>query len=727
MAAHARLYSVSLRKAFTRTEQLLDILGVVLRHEESSLAKREELTSKELQPYFREILATNDSLIGFGAIDVNGDYLFVSNNIDTATLPNLKHYPATRDSFERTLESQGAVVGRTYFFEPLDSWVIPLRKALRDETGDPIAVLATGINPLHGAFTDLAEPNSELRGVFINVDNMYRIFVTGEREPNFSATYSNPVNSALVARFRQQLAATVDRPFDDLASGLAAIAETPLIFRNTSAVGEDEVVGAAFYSPDHRFVTMVMTPLKNVYQHVAPAIAAYTLVFVASNMLFFILFLRLWNNAAQSRQELEIVANHDELTGLYNRHYLNHRLKERLVDTSFHILFLDLDNFKTINDHFGHHIGDRLIEQVARRLEAKIPPGTSLLRFGGDEFVLFVPADARDVRALANELLEAFSTPFKVDHHNLIVGGTIGIASSLDHQPVGRVLSEADMAMYHAKALKVPFAFYDDSIGKASSRRMAIEQHLRGAIENDEIHVAYQVQVDNSRAVHGVEALARWESPVLGVVPPDEFIDVAEDIGFMPRLGRHLIRLILRDIRSSPRLMASDIHCAINISVQQLLDENFVGYLIEELALCDMTRLRLVVEVTESLFADNFDAVVAILDTLREHGIRISMDDFGTGYSSLSLLKRLPIDELKIDKSFIAAVDESERERNLVSDIINIGHNLGMVTLAEGVETESHFRILRSVGCDLYQGYYFSRPLPLKHVEELIEELGTVS
>lgn len=421
--------------------------------------------------------------------------------------------------------------------------------------------------------------------------------------------------------------------------------------------------------------------------------------------------------------KLAYQAHHDALTGLPNRLLFEDRLQHaiehaRRNNTLVAVLFIDLDRFKQVNDTLGHAIGDLLLIQVARRFELCVRATDTLARHGGDEFLLALPEinSPQQVTAIARRLHEALEHPFFINGHEIFVSASIGASLyPIDGTDVITLQRAADMAMYRAKGtLSNSFQFFDAAITSTSIEQLQIETLLRRAIERNELLLHYQPKVDRTGKLVGFEALIRWQNAELGMVSPARFIPIAEDTGFIISIGAWVLHEIARQMREWRAQGLPIVPVAANVSALQFSQSGFVQTVAETLAQADLPVGWLELELTESMLMGQIDNLRRQLVELRQLGVTLAIDDFGTGYSSLSYLHRLPINVLKIDRSFVARLDQSDTmvERSLVSAIISLGHHLGMQIVAEGVETVGQRQILLDAGCDVFQGYYIGRPMP---------------
>jgi diguanylate cyclase (GGDEF)-like protein/PAS domain S-box-containing protein len=415
-------------------------------------------------------------------------------------------------------------------------------------------------------------------------------------------------------------------------------------------------------------------------------------------------------------------AFYDPLTGLPNRALFKDRLEIAFARAKgreaarFAVFFLDLDRFKLVNDSLGHRAGDELLVQIARRLESCRRAGDTVARLGGDEFTLLVEGVATDEEAIAvaERVHRSLMPPYMIEGHEVFAGASIGIAlGGPATERVEHLLRDADTAMYRAKVRGCRHAVFDSSMHERAMAALRIENELRRALERGELRVHYQPIVElSSSKILGVEALVRWEHRERGLVPPSEFIPLAEETGLVVPLGHWVLDEACRALSTLPE----QITLSVNLSGRQLLQPEFCSELKEMLARCRIDPSRLRLELTESMLIGNGAAAIAALTQLRGTGVRLCIDDFGTGYSSLSYLHELPIDSLKIDRSFVGAMGDDERKIKIVQSILVLGKALGIDVVAEGVETQEQVDVLRRLGCERAQGYFFARPVPLEQL-----------
>jgi diguanylate cyclase (GGDEF)-like protein/PAS domain S-box-containing protein len=431
----------------------------------------------------------------------------------------------------------------------------------------------------------------------------------------------------------------------------------------------------------------------------------------------------------QLESRLEHQAFHDPLTGLANRALFRDRVAQALAQSQRTgarptVIFLDLDDFKAVNDSLGHVEGDRLLVEVGGRLLAATRGCDTVARLGGDEFAVLLSVAARPEEAtiVADRILGAFARPVALGAYTVRVGSSVGIASAGPGDGADELLRNADLAMYRAKARgKGVYEVFSAEMYEAMHDRIALEGDLRVALERDEFRLVYQPIVDlETERVVGVEALARWHHAERGVVPPARFIGIAESSGLILPLGRRVLDQACAQAAAWRRQGADDLHVAVNISGRQLQDPAFVADVAAALARAELAPEALLLEITEGVVMHDIEANLERLAALKALGVRLAIDDFGTGYSSLAYLQRFPVDVLKIDKSFVDGVHERGSDEALARTIVSMGRTLSLCTVAEGVEHAAQRDTLRALGCTLAQGYLFSRPAAPADLEPLL-------
>ena len=437
--------------------------------------------------------------------------------------------------------------------------------------------------------------------------------------------------------------------------------------------------------------------------------------------------------------EIKNLAFYDPLTQLPNRRLLMDRLKQALASSTRNgregaLLFLDLDNFKALNDTLGHDIGDQLLQQVAERLESCVREGDTVARLGGDEFVVMLEdlsehalEAAAQAEAVGEKILATLNQPYQFATHVHHSTPSIGVTLFSDHeQNQDELLKQADIAMYQAKkAGRNTLRFFDPQMQDTITARVALESDLRRAVaEQEEFQLYYQAQVDSSGRSVGAEALLRWQHPKRGMVSPAEFIPLAEETGLILPLGHWVLATACQQLAAwAAQPGTAHLTMAVNVSAKQFHLPTFVE---EVLTLIDYFKIdpaKLKLEITESMLLGNVNDIIIKMAALKVRGINFSMDDFGTGYSSLQYLKLLPLDQLKIDQSFVRDIVVDDSDRAIVRTIIAMAQSLNLSVIAEGVETEEQRQLLLNKGCTTYQGYLFGRPVPIAQFDALLKQV----
>jgi diguanylate cyclase (GGDEF)-like protein len=438
--------------------------------------------------------------------------------------------------------------------------------------------------------------------------------------------------------------------------------------------------------------------------------------------------------AERIEQQLRHDALHDRLTGLPNRAFFAERVRiaaeraRRNPDECFGVLFLDLDNFKAINDSFGHVAGDELLLEVSRRFTGCLRSLDMLARLGGDEFALLLEniREPSDAARVAERLQASLQTPIRIGEDEAFASVSLGIAvhGDADDHPQ-HMLRSADLALYRAKEQgRARFQVFDPRMHEEAVRRLRLETDLRRALERNQFRVHYQpvVSLDSGRIV-AVEALLRWEHPERGLIPPADFIHVAEETGLIADISRWVLEQACRQCQMWRREHGDDAPDSVwvNLSVRQLVEGGLVKQVADVIQSLRFDPKRLTLEVTENLLVEHIDTARRTLAELHELGVRVFMDDFGSGHSSLGFLDRLAIDGIKIDRTFIGHLDAGDRPLQLVHTIVGLVRGLGFTPIAEGVETEDQLRLLRDMGCELAQGFHFSKAVPAEGIAKLLK------
>ena len=432
----------------------------------------------------------------------------------------------------------------------------------------------------------------------------------------------------------------------------------------------------------------------------------------------------------ETEEQLTKMAKYDYLTGLPNRSQFHLLAEEafaraRRTEQMVALLFIDLDNFKMVNDSFGHAVGDQLLQMTAARMKGCLRKTDTICRLGGDEFIIIAEGikSMQDAKVVAEKLIQMFAPAYEIQGHEIFATPSIGVAIfPTDGQDTDQLLSFADSAMYSAKKDGAcSYRFYEIGMNAHIAQRITITEKMKRAIQDQEFEVFYQPQIElSSGDLVAVEALIRWRHPDGELVPPGQFIPVAESTGLIIPIGEWVLRTACQQAKRWHLKWGKNIRVAVNISPRQLRDPKFSQTVMNILSQTGLEAECLELEFTENVLIEHDQANVLVLNQLKDRGVRIAMDDFGTGYSSLSYLKRFPIDTIKIDHSFVRDIPNMPRDASLACAIIAMGHMLRLRVIAEGVETAEQLTFFRSQNCDAVQGYFFSEPLPADLMTEFM-------
>ncbi|MEZ8826136.1 putative bifunctional diguanylate cyclase/phosphodiesterase [Vibrio amylolyticus] len=709
---HIELVGNSVRAFVEAQGTLLNVLGV-------HLIAQHHLPDEPIHDaLLDDTMKTYDALLGLGLVAYDGRALVTSSNFDLSKLPNLLDLKQTQDSFRTARESRKIQTGSTYVINALETktYAMPIRKAIYipEDAPQAIAVMTAGIRldntPIFG------KRDSDLER--INVD-----IIRGDRYPVFSsgdsAEYAKPIDHEFYTALKNH---TIENQ-----------KFSHFHFPNSLSGENYQVV--AYYDEflDFWFVSKVDD--QRISERFLNRVALAFPIFFIYNLMLFLFIHSMSKSEKKKKLELLEQAHHDMLTGLPNRtlflNTLNQSVTSRRKGEHYNaVLFLDLDDFKAINDTHGHQYGDMLLKEAAKRVKLNIRPGDTLSRFGGDEFVVLLSSLGRTLvgaksqaEQVALKILSALSSKYELEEYRYTNSVSIGMVLYNDGSLDGtELLKQADIAMYEAKHKgKNRVSLFDPQMQTEVASLFQLENELRIAVREKQFELFYQPQVDKNKRVLGAEALLRWHHPERGLIGPYNFISVAERVGLIVPIGEWVIEEACQQLSQwQQHDELKQLTLSVNVSYKQLKEPGFVQ-LVEDLTnKCEINKERLCLELTESVFVDNMSSSIAIMNELRDLGIHFSLDDFGTGYSSLRYLKQLPLKHLKIDKSFVDDLDNDKSDQSIVRAIILMSEALGLQTIAEGVETEGQQDYLRAEGCLFYQGYLFSKPLPITCFEYFV-------
>ena len=711
--SRAELISQSVHSLFRTQELVLDVVGRELLDSGEPLEERREM------PLLDSILSVNPALVGFGLARPDGTLVRISTNMDTSRLPNLLENPSTAEGFRQALESDVMVVGRTYYMDALGAWLIPIRKALRADDGSVVAVMTAGLEiGAEGSVLgqDLHDGPEDSVILFREADKYVQVM---SREGATPERYSAlQINEERLSAQRRDFEERTGKTMADI------MASPEAVYFHMTRDQRDYLIASTF-DARYQIWTVSETRFAPLYRHFMGTLVTYVIGFVLGAWLLYLLFRVIDRAEGERREELLYRARHDDLTGLLNRAGLLDRLEGRLSQARpFSLVVINIDNFSGINDRFGLEYGDHTLVEFGQRLERLAERHDDLARLGSDEFAIVTPnTNIPSLTDACRALVEDLAQIFEVGGLRLQVGASVGVARyPEDGDSLSKLIRSAHLALYEAKQSRNAVCVYKAEMETAYLRRLNVEQRLRYGLASHALYMVYQPQVNDAGETIGLEALVRWQDEELGFVSPAEFVDVAEKSGLMIPLGNFVLDTSLREFRQLIDKVQLPLDLAINISVIQFCQPGFVDTVLNALKTHDVSPSSLVLEITETLFMGNFGQVLQTICDLRSHGIRLAMDDFGTGYSSLSLLRQLPLDELKIDKSFVDGIVEDEKVANMVRSIVAIARSHNMSLIAEGVEEQAQAQALIKMGCLRFQGYCFSRPVAMADIRQKLTD-----
>lgn len=710
-------FSNSVNSLLKTQESFLEVLGQQIH---SQLSRGEKESAIQL---LDKVIANQNEIKGIKVLSTRGHLLTTSSNLSEESKTSYLERPETRDSFLRALSSPNMILGRTIYGNHLKSNLIPARFAVRDANNQPLIVMAAALtideSKIFNSSPHLG-PHNEV-GIIRN-DGFIQFYSSeNTRKRDYSVAIGSENHVSMAKQFFEKFHIT-----------MKTARETGRIFTLRINLSDESSQTSLTYDQDFNMWIVSKVESKYLIKQFLPSFILALCIFITVHAVLFILFKKITTSEREKREQLIHRANHNLLTELPNRIYFQskaHRWTNN-IKKPFTLIYIDLDNFKGVNDAYGHATGDNMLRCVAERIKKHVPEKGLLVHESGDEFLLLTHVvDQEDIENLVGDLMNHLHQPFSVDEHNLVISASVGVAQfPFDGKTIEELRCNTDFAMFKSKTTKNTVTFFTAELQHKHLQKLKVEHKLRNAILCNDIYMYYQPQLNNDGSLHGVEALVRWHDKDLGQVSPQEFIEIAESTGQMPKLGQRIIKQSLTDIAQIQQATGREFDLSINISVQQLTLDNFIPELMQQIKEIQFPKHLLTLELTETMMVNDIQIIKARLTELRSLGIKTSLDDFGTGYSSLNILKELPLNELKIDQSFVFNINSDPTLLEMVKHIIEIGKMLNMQVVAEGVESPQHAALLRNMNCDVLQGYLFSKPLNPKQLTDYVmraEKLAT--
>ncbi|RMF19569.1 MAG: bifunctional diguanylate cyclase/phosphodiesterase [Gammaproteobacteria bacterium] len=713
----------------TRTNVVAQTIESLLTHEELVLdimawrILRQPTSSMQFQEFLDSLIKANPNLAMVGFARPDGSLTVTNSEFLARQHPNLLNSESTRFCLEEAVQARSATLCRPFYLQPLDEWVVPLLKAVRAPNNQLLGVVVAElrlVDILQGFSGENARNLSGAVILFRDQDG-YIQFMHGRNVP--PETWSQirvdeQSRSRNLASIMEQLNLSKEA-FRSLASAVA--------FKTEQSGGT--YLTSARPIPKFRLWAISQAPLHVVYLSFLRSSAVWGAFFLLAVSALFGLCRSIARFEEEQRNRLSYQATHDDLTKCLNRRGLIEHLENTISNNrEFSLLVLNIDNFKNINDRFGESYGDLALKELARLLKGLLSEDDQLGRLMGDEFaIITLNTNLEQLVENCRHAMQTVSSGMQDSPIRTRVTLSAGIALSPDHgSSASELIRAAHLALAEAKKLRGNLVVFAHHMEQAHLRRLQIQHRLSEALLDHQLYMLFQPQVTESGRIFGIEALVRWNDSELGFVSPAEFIQVAERCGMMPDLGQYVLTESLRIFKKLRKLSLQPLSLSVNISNNQLEQPDFAEKVLEIVASHGLPPTEIILEITESVCMSDMQHAVSTLQALRSGGFRISLDDFGTGYSSLSLLQSLPLDELKIDKSFVDSVGGNQQACEMIESIIHIAkaHNLSVVV--EGVETADQLGWLCEIGCQFFQGYYFSKPLPEEEIARLVSDAASL-
>ncbi|WP_017446771.1 EAL domain-containing protein [Gayadomonas joobiniege] len=669
------------------------------------LVKQKQVTRE----FFYDLIDEKDSVTGFAVIQPDGWIAYTSSSGDRKLHINVLDSEFSRDSFLEALSSKDIVIGRTYRFKDKNLTGIPIRKAVYDG-GMVKYVISVGAYVHYESWFNEGILNQvDIIEIFREKDFYRQIYLRTGAFPD--RVYSTPLPKSE----QDQLLTRVS------ANRKVLKAEQVFSFVDTHALDQQRYLKSFSYIPELKLWVGTYFLYDHLINQYIPILMTHIAVCILVLAGCFYAFWRIQNIHIQTQAQLIYQANHHPITHLPNRQYLYCEFDELVtgLERAFCFILLNINKYKNINDSHGEVVADHVLLELANRLQSVIPAKGHLIHLNADEFLLLLPKKICKKSKFLARLQNLLTMPYSYGMAKLNVSCRLGV---VDYPHHGTELSELMLGAHIAMESALKEArFYNEfnpALSQAYKRQMLIEQSIAPAVEANEFYLVYQPQILRNGQIWGVEALLRWRNETLSNPGPDVFIPAAETLGQMPLLGAFVLEKALIDIKQLMSDIKLPVHLSVNISVSQLNHPEFIYELKKILLFTQFDPTYLTLEITESMLITEPEQTIKRLNILKTTGVLISMDDFGTGYSSLNMLAKLPIDELKIDKSFVDDVDDLLSHQKMIKNIIAIAKSYHMFVVAEGIEHISQYNILNQLGCDSYQGYYFAKPMS---IDECIE------
>ncbi|EPJ48742.1 MAG: hypothetical protein OFPI_28420 [Osedax symbiont Rs2] len=693
-------------------ENLIDLIG------HSILDRSEPFSASVVQQTLDHYLEFNPSIAAFSLYDPQGELLTSSSNLQRSDEGSGNYEAKITDNLPPSTDSMR--LDRSYFNYKLQKLIIPVKKIIRDRSGVAVAIISASLKE-ELVFDFLQQQNMQNKDqqiwLYRGLDNFLQL-VPRSINRNLEL-YKTPLKLPLLPNLKEFDNKNPDSSFSQLKHSQQVIS-----YVQQSSFDDKNLLTTSQFIPRYNLWVTLQTPADLALQLSLSSFfncLVFLLVFIS---LLYCLFRSFANHCANTEQKMHFQADHDQLTQLYNKIYLSNKERELLSNkaSGFSYLFIDFDHFKTINENYNYHIGDSTLYEIASRLKLLCANKELIIRYSGNEFIIISRVlEADKLQLLAEYLLQWLAKPYQIDAQNIVVDLNIGIAQyPRDADNLDDLRACAKLALHEAKSRRNSHCVYNPVSHSKYRRRNAIRQQIKTALYNREFTVLYQPQINNCGEVYGVEALTRWHNDSLGEIDSQQFIRIAEETGLIYDLGLFVLRQSMIDLKKVQQKLNLPIRLSLNISLKQFTHPSFYQDLMKIVQQCQFNPRQLTLELTERLNVENLTALAKLMAALKAEGLAISLDNFGAGFSNLKLLNSLPIDELKLDRTFVDKIVD-QQPIIIIDNMLNFSKKLQFSIVAQGVETPLQKEKLSDWGCDLFQGHLFAAAMAR---DELIKFIG---
>ena len=680
-------------------ENLIDLIG------HSILDRSGPFSAGIAQQTLDHFLEFNLSIAAFSLYDLQGRLLTTTSNLQHSEEGSGSYQVKITDNLPPPTDSMH--IDRSYFNHKLQKLIIPVKKIIRNRSGTAVAIISASLKE-ELVFDFLQQQNMQNKDqqiwLYRGLDN-YLQLVPRSINRNLEL-YQTPLKQSLLPDITE-----FDHKHSDTSFSQLKQSQRVISYLQQSAFNSQSMLTTSQFIPRYNLWVTLQTPADLALQLSLSSFfncLAFLLVFIS---LLYCLFRSFANHCANSEQKLHFQADHDQLTQLYNKIYLSNKERELLANKGkgFSYLFIDFDHFKTINENYNYHIGDSTLYEIASRLKLLCANKELIIRYSGNEFIIISRVlEADKLQVLADYLLLWLAKPYQIDAQNIVVDLNIGIAQyPRDADSLDDLRACAKLALHEAKSRRNSYCVYNPVTHSKYRRHNAIRQQIKTALYNREFTVLYQPQINNCGEVYGVEALTRWHNDRLGEIDSQQFIRIAEETGLIYDLGLFVIRQSMLDLKKVQQTLNIPIRLSLNISLKQFIHPSFFQDLMKIIQQCQFNPAQLTLELTERLNVENLTALANLMTALKAEGLAISLDNFGAGFSNLKLLNSLPIDELKLDRTFVDKIID-QQPVVIIDNMLNFSKKLEFSIVAQGVETQLQKEKLSDWGCDLFQGHLFA-------------------